>query len=179
MKTDYFLKLVIIGLFSASMIEYVHGSDYSSITTILNHYKNEIVTIKDLDAEVKEAFLNVEQRRNPGIVIADFDGDGKEDVALLTKEQKSNALTLRFFLCKKRCKGVKSIDLGVFYGIQLITPIKKGEVVEPTKSLPAPPGIKPVRLSNTAVHFGVYGKTSIAYFWEKEKQDFVSIATSD
>ena len=179
MKIHCSLGFVGILFFGIWMITYSHGSDYASIAALLNHYKNEIVSFKDLDEDVRESFLTVEQPKDPGVITADFDGDGKDDVALLTKRQGSGALTLRFFLCKKQCKEIKAIDLGVFDGLQSIMPIKKGEVIEPTKSLPALTKIKPIRLSNPGVHFGVYGKMSVAYFWDKERQDFVSIVTSD
>jgi hypothetical protein len=99
---------------------YAHAEDFKSVSETINHYKDQIVTVKDLDKDARQFFTESYKGKDPGIIRADFNGDGKEDVAILTKG------ALLFFICKERCKEIKSQDYGGFAGFQYIIPIKKG-----------------------------------------------------
>ncbi|HPD58131.1 MAG TPA: hypothetical protein PKW17_12875 [Smithellaceae bacterium] len=67
----------------------------------ITHYKDQIVTVKDMDEDARQLFTENYKGQDPGIIKADFNGDGKEDVAILTKG------ALLFFICKKQCKEIK------------------------------------------------------------------------
>lgn len=148
----------------------VSGASFNSIENILNSYKKKLVVVEDLDQDAREFFINSEKGTNPGIVRADFNGDGIEDVAVLSKE--GLKLFLRIFLCDKKCNEVKYVEAGPFDGIQYITPVKKGEIKHSVDGTS-------VKLKNTAIRLVDYGKASAIYYWVKQTNDFTSIATGD
>ncbi len=69
------------------------AADYTSVSEIIDHYKDQIVNVKDEDA--RQFFTESYPGKDLGIVTADFNGDGGEDVAILTKSE------LFFFICKE------------------------------------------------------------------------------
>ena len=164
---------VLAPIFLALFINGAYGADYKSVPEVINRYKNQIVNINDLDEEEREYFIKSERRVSPGIVKADFNGDGKEDVAILTKSE------LLFFICTERCKLIKSIDYGGFSGYQYILPINKGQLIEEFGGIPENPPSPPVKLKNAAVHLIFYGKASIAYYWDSTINNFNKLVTGD
>jgi hypothetical protein len=168
----YFIKLIIfVIIINGFGISNTYASDLKSVDAILNHYKKQLVTIDDLDPEAKENFLNYESAKQPGVVKADFSGNGSVDIAILTKG------ALLFFMCNKQCKKVKSVAYGGFTGIQYIVPVKKGEIIEETDSIPSESTPAKVQLKNTGVKLVHYGKGIIVYFWNEHKNDIVDINT--
>jgi len=143
----------------------------SSIETILNNYKKQIVNLDDLDQDAREYFINHERSKRPGVVVADFNGDGSEDVAILTKG------ALLIFMCNKSCREVKTISYGGFTGIQYVIPASKGELIEETDAMPSKSAPVKVRLKNVGVHLDHYGKGIIVYYWDEQKNDFIGINT--
>jgi hypothetical protein len=126
-----------------------------------------------LDEDARQFFTESYPGKDPAVISADFNGDGKEDVAILTKS------VLLFFICKDRCKEIKSQDYGGFAGFQYIIPIKKGELVEEFGGFDNEPPTPSVRLKNTAVHLIFFGKASIAYYWDSKIKNFSDITTGD
>jgi hypothetical protein len=169
-KYDIKLTVLAIIILGASLSS-VHASDFPSIDAVLKHYNNQLVTLSDLDPDARENFINHEKAKQPGVVKADFNGGGSKDIAILTKGG------LFFFLCEKQCREVKSIPYGGFTGIQYIVPVKKGEIVEQTDSVPTESKPAKVRLKNTGVKLVHYGKGIIVYFWDEQKHDILNINT--
>lgn len=169
-KHDMKLIMLAISILGASLSG-AAASAFSSPDAILDHYKSQLVTLKDLDTETKENFISYEKLKQPGIVMADFNGDGLKDIAILTTGG------LFFFLCDKQCREVKSMPYGGFTGIQYIVPIKKGEIVEQTDSVPSESKLARVQLKNTGVKLVHYGKGIIVYFWDEQKRDILNINT--
>lgn len=149
-----------------------YAANNKAVSEIINHYKDQIVKVKDLDDDARQYFVESYPGKDPGIVRGDFNGDGREDVAILTKA------ALLFFICKEHCKEVKSQDYGGFAGFQYIIPINKGELVEEFGGFDGKP-TPSVRLKNTAVHLIFYGKASIAYYWDSKIKNFSDITTGD
>jgi hypothetical protein len=170
--TSLFLSLFICFAF----LPLAYGADYKSVAEVISHYKEQIVDIKDLDSETREFFLKTRSGKSPGIVRADFNGDGKEDVALLTKT------ALLLFICADRCRELQSENYGRTADYMYIVPIKKGKLIEEfggfDKQDNQPP-TPPVLLKNTAVHVIFYGKASVAYYWDSTLNNFNSITTGD
>ena len=161
-----FLAITLMSTFS-------YAADYTSISETINHYKDQIVTVKDLDEDARQFFAESYKGKEPGIIRADFNGDGKEDVAILTKG------ALLFFICKKRCEEIKSQNYGSFAGFQYIIPIQKGELIEEFGGFDTQPPTPSVRLKNAAVHLIFFGKASIAYYWDSKINNFSDITTGD
>ena len=172
MKNSTFRWIYVSLLFNLIFFPLAYGADYKSVSEVISHYKTQIVNLDNLDAEDRDYFNKSEQGRSPGIVKADFNGDGKSDLALLTRSE------LLFFLCTDRCKLIKRIDYGGFSGYQYIVPIKKGEVVEEFDGTEIPP-VPSVKLKNTAVHLIFSGKGSMAYYWDSAINDFSKIVTNE
>ena len=172
MKNSTLRWIYVSLLFNLSFFPLAYGADYKSVSEIIGHYKTQIVNLDNLDAEDRDYFKKSEPGRSPGIVKADFNGDGKIDLALLTRSE------LLFFLCADSCKLIKSIDYGGFFGIQYIVPITKGQVVEAFDGADIPP-VPSVKLKNTAVHLIFSGKASMAYYWDSAIYDFSKIVTND
>ncbi len=173
MKKPLFALFYCITLISFSSSSLSFAADYKSVSEIINHYKDQIVNVKDLDEDARQFFTESYPGKEPGIVRADFNGDGKEDVAILTKTE------LLFFICKERCKEIKSASYGGFAGFQYIISIKKGELVEEFVGFNNEPPTPSVRLKNTAVHLIFYGKASIAFYWNSKINNFSDITTGD
>ncbi|HSB34829.1 MAG TPA: hypothetical protein VLG39_10270, partial [Nitrospirota bacterium] len=87
-----------------------YATDNKSVLETINHYKDQIVTVKDLSEDARQFFTESYNGKDPGIIRADFNGDGKEDVAILTKS------ALLFFICKERCREIRSQNYGGFAG---------------------------------------------------------------
>jgi hypothetical protein len=160
-------------LLNCTFLSVAFGEDYKSVLAVINHYKNQTVKINDLDADARDYFINSEGRKFPGIVRADFNGDGKDDVVILTKG------TLLFFICNELCKQVKSENYDSFAGFQYIIPIKKGQRIEQFGGFDSQPSTPSVLLENAAVHLIHYGKASIAYYWDPNLNNFNAITTGD
>src|SRR5688500_8839722 len=108
------------GAASASMER--RGKDVSDV---LQQHEGKIVVLRDLDSEVVEHLRTTGgNEATPGTVVADFNGDGIKDIALLTKEPDGTHLALRVFLCKSECRQVSRVALGEFEGLQYLTPIQ-------------------------------------------------------
>lgn len=160
-------------VFSYTFFSSAYAADYKSVSEVINHYKDQIVNIKDLDADARGYFITSKRGKSPGIVREDFNGDGKEDVALLTKS------ALLFFICTDQCREIKSQNYGGFAGFQYIIPIKKGAKVEEFDGMENRPPTPPIRLKNAAVHLIFHGKASIAYYWDSVLNNFSDIITGD
>lgn len=165
------LSTVFLALLLISSSSY--AADYKSVSETLTHYNDQIITVKDLDEDARQFFTETYKGQDPGVIKADFNGDGKEDVAILTKG------ALLFFICKERCRQIKSQNYGGFAGFQYIIPIQKGELVEEFGGFDTQPPTPPVRLKNTAVHLIFFGKASIAYYWNFKIKNFSDITTGD
>jgi hypothetical protein len=164
---------VVVLIFMSLFIRNAYGADYESVSAVINHYKSQIVNIKDLDTEEQDYFIKSEKKKTPGIIKADFNGDGKEDVALLTKKE------LLLFICTEQCKLIKRVDYGGFSGYQYIVPINKGQLIEEFGGDEDKPPLPPVRLKNAAIHLIYFGKASIAYYWDTKKNNFKKLVTGD
>ncbi len=165
--------LFLIVIINCSLLPRADGAVYQSVTEVINHFKDQTVTVGDLDGDAREYFITSERGKTPGIVRADFNGDGKEDVALLTYS------ALLFFICNDICKQIESEKYGGFGGFQYIAPVRKGAFVGEAEGFEHQPASPPVRLKNTAVRLIFYGKASIIYHWDSTLNSFRDTITGD
>jgi len=154
-----------------------YADELTSAQAVIDAYSKKLVVTKDLDEEVREYLKGKPELTNPGVVRLDINGDGVEDVALLTKEKKSEELWLRIFLCTSNCQESTPRQLGHFDGIQYIGLIKAGSIVSQAGSLPGANVSK--RLKNPAVAITYSGKGKVVYYWEESEQKVKSIQASD
>jgi len=154
-------------------IAFAGSITFQSITSIIKHYKTQIITTGDLDEDAREYFVSGGKKGNPGIVKLDFNGDGIQDLAILTK------YSLKIFTCTKQCTELKNISYGGFYGIQSIILVKKGQVIEEAGSIADERGPIKIKLVNDAIMLCIYGKASVVFYWDPRKKRVESITTSD
>jgi hypothetical protein len=93
--------LLALSLTVTLISSFADAEDYKSVSEIINHYKNHMVNVQDLDEDTRQFFNESYPGKDPGIVRDDFNGDDKEDVVILTKG------ALLFFICKERCKEIR------------------------------------------------------------------------
>jgi len=165
------LLLSIIGTIVVQLMSsMVYGLELKNSDDVLANYKGKIVVLEDLDQDAKAFLINAEESHNPGVVRADLNGDGVEDIALLYND--GLKLMLQIYLCAKSCRVIETINVGSFYGIQYIVPVDKGKIIESVDR-------SRIKLDNTAISFVNYGKASAVYYWTKKLNGFASIATGD
>jgi hypothetical protein len=157
------------------------GGDGSvAITSTLDSNRDKLIGLDDLLVDAQEYVTSKLQRANPGVVIADFNGDGMNDVAMLTKGPKNKGVTLQLNLCtNSECHPERSENLGVFYGIHFISPVRPGSVVRSLASSRCPSGNCSIKIPNFGVKMSYFGKASITYYWDKRSNTFIDIPTSD
>ena len=142
---------------------------------VLRQYEGKIVAPRDLDSEVIEHLRITGDNESPGTVVADFNGDGIKDVALLTKEPDGTQLTLRVFLCKSECRQVSRVGLGEFEGLQYLTRIQPGATVKAAESLAR----SSQQLKHAAIRYWVFGRSNMVYFWNRKTGKLTSVTTGD
>lgn len=169
----YSALLLAIGIANAGAC----ADELPSAQAVIDAYSKNLVVTKDLDEEVQEYLKGKPELINPGVVRLDINGDGIEDVALLTKKKKSKELWLRIFLCTNICRESTLRQLGHFDGIQYIGLIQAGSIVSQAGSLPGAKVSK--RLKNPAVAITYSGKGRVVYYWEESEQKVKSIQASD
>lgn len=147
------------------------GNDSSAMRDLLERYQGTVVEIADLDVEVQK-FLSV------GTVVADFDGDGYGDVALLSKDSTTRILKLDIFLCKDTCELSAQFDLGSFDGFQFIKVVKPGNLIQSAGGF-SENHADARRLKHHAVAAISYGKSEVVFYYNEEARRFDSITTAD
>jgi hypothetical protein len=161
---------------AASSSEDATGKDASDV---LRKYDGKIVSLRDLDKEVVEHLGNAGGNESPGAVVADFNGDGITDIAVLTKEPDGTRLALRVFLCRPECKQVTRVALGEFNGLQYLTPLPAGTAVKTAESLAKSARNESQTLRHAGIKYWVFGKAHVVYFWNRRAGTLVSVTTGD
>jgi len=142
---------------------------YPAIEDVLAGHRQTTVSMNDLDVEVRQYLAANTKIKNPGVIKIDINEDGIQDVVLLAKEKKTSKLHLHVFLCAQTCEKHSSFDLGEFYGLQYLSPIKPRSLSTGDK----------LNTTNLAVLVTYYGKGSVMYYWEKSAQRIKSMGIAD
>lgn len=168
MNQQQIIILMLVGTLCATPVFSADGQ-HPAIEDVLAGYRQTIVSINDLDVEVRQYLIANTKIKNPGFIKLDLNEDGTQDVVLLTKEKKTSKLRLNFFLCTQICEKHSSFDLGEFYGLQYISPIKP-------RSLKSGDALSTTSL---AVLVTYYGKGSVMYYWDKSTKRIKSMGIAD
>ena len=156
------------------------GENNSAITRALDSNRSNLIKLVDLTDDAREYFTTKFDGANPAAVIADFNGDGINDVAMLTEDPMSKAVSLQLRLCtENECRIERIENLGVFFGIHFITPVKPGSVLKSLTSTKCPSGNCTIKMNNAGVKMHYYGKASITYYWDTRLNAFSDVPTSD
>lgn len=149
------------------------------VEDVLRTYERKIVVSSDLDKEVVEHLGTTEGNESPGRVVADFNGDGVKDVAVLTKKEDGTELSLRMFLCRPECKQVSRVSLGEFEGLQYITLVPSGATARAADTFKKSAREKPMKLRHAGIKYWVFGRTNAVYFWDRKTGKLISVTTGD
>jgi len=148
---------------------YSVDESYLAIEDVLANYRQTTVSMNDLDVEVRQYLAANTKIMNPGVIKIDINEDGIQDVVLLAKEKNTSKLHLHFFLCAQTCEKYSSFDLGEFYGLQYLSPIKPRSPNTGDK----------LNTTSLAVLATYHGKGSVMYYWEKSAQRIKSMGIAD
>jgi hypothetical protein len=160
--------LILVGTLCAAPV-FSADERHQAIEDVLANYRQTTVSMSDLDVEVRQYLAANTKIKNPGFIRIDINEDGLQDVVLLVKEKKTSKLSLNFFLCAQACKKHFSFDLGEFYGLQYLSPIKPRSLNTGDK----------LNTTNLAVLVTYYGKGSVMYYWDKSTQRIKSMGIAD
>jgi hypothetical protein len=135
-----------------------------------------ILQLKDLDNDLQEYFIVNHPSAHPGYVIADFDGNGKEDYALLLLCGGKKKQTIRFDVLMadknnsySRIKIEKWSDELSLKNLYLeIT--KPGKIKETDSE-------RTITIKNDGVSLNLFEAASRVYYWKNGK--FNNVQTSD
>lgn len=129
MKKYLLAQLFLVTAISYIILPLAYCEDYKSVAAVVDHYKDQIVDVKYLDEDAREYFfINSDRQKTPGIVKADLNGDGVEDIAILVRDGLREYL--RIYVCKSQCIQKVFIEVGYVDGSIFIVPIKKNTVID-------------------------------------------------
>jgi hypothetical protein len=168
MNQRQMISFILMGALYAAPI-FSAEDRYPVLEDVLAGYRQTTVNMSDLDVEAQQYLTANTKIKNPGFIIIDINEDGTQDVALLVKEKNTSKLHLNFFLCAQACEKHSSFDLGEFYGLQYLGPIKPRSLSTEDK----------LNTTNLAVLVTYYGKGSVMYYWDKSTQRIKSVGIAD
>jgi hypothetical protein len=180
-RTILFIGILLVGIGGSAQRATAQTTEASatSAAELVEKFRAKVVNLDELDQEVVEHLRKTGGDRSPGYVIADLNGDQKDDLAMLTKEANGKQLTLRLFLCDTACRQVARRRLGEFYGIQYLTRVAPGESVTQTEAIDRPSPATPAKLARTAIRYNVFGKAHVVYFWDSKSRRIREVTTGD
>jgi hypothetical protein len=168
MNQRQMISFILLGALYAAPI-FSAEDRYPALEDVLAGYRQTTVSMSDLDVEARQYLTANTKIKNPGFIKIDINEDGTQDVVLLVKEKKTSKLRLNFFLCAQVCERHSSFDLGEFYGLQYLSPIKPRSLNMGDK----------LNTNNPAVLVTYYGKGSVMYYWDKSTQRIKSMGIAD
>ena len=132
------------------------------------------------DADTRALMAKRFAGSNPSVIHDDFDGDGRQDYAVLLKSDRSAAAELAILLCKapERCHGVYNLDITGAEGISYLSPIPANSKIIESDSA-GENGSPALRLTTVAVRLVYFEKGEIALYWNKQLKKIVEVATGD
>ncbi len=169
-----FTSLIVLNLCICYALSF--ADEVSPTGKVLREQSKHLVTIKDLDPEVRDHLVGRGEPILPGVAILDINGDGNNDIVLLIKNN-DKTVKIRFYLCDQyRCEPNISLVVGSV-GDTYLKPVGEGSIIHRTPSLPGKS--KVVKLKNPAVSVVTFGKSAATYYWDDELGKIVSITTAD
>lgn len=138
----------------------------------------KLLTMDDLDASDKEAFVKRSSGASPGCAVLDLNGDGTMDAALIGQDLQTGDVTLVVALGKP--DGSFSIvarePLGSSVKGLFLVPYTGRKVVT-TQGIDGQEDT--VRLSGDAVELVFIEKAAVVYFWDQASRGIRSVQTAD
>jgi hypothetical protein len=152
------------------------------LDVVLSRFPSQhMLTIDDLDSQTKMFFLKHFPKGNPGIVRADFNGDGHEDFALVLIDNKSKAAKLQILLCSGEgaCKSAYELDVTPYSDLVYLRPIAVGSTVSQTEATDANDHTSPVKIKRTGIAITYFGKGKVVLYWNSKHKKMEEVQTED
>lgn len=173
------IAAIFITLTTFLLTNYSHAND--NISNLINTFypDHKLLTFNDLDSFSKNFLSDFKPDIQPGIVMADFDGNDLSDFALfLNKKSKDGSIFC--FLLQTRKDTFKSYEIIKYERMMdyvFLLDVKPNTLVKPTTAFDT--GQSEVKLEFSGVELTYVGKASVVYYWDKITKQFESIQTSD
>jgi len=141
------------------------------LDVVLSHFSSQhMLTLGELDLQTRTFFLKHFPKGNPGIVRADFDGDGHEDFALLLIDNKSKATKLHILLCsgEGQCKSAYELDVAPYTDLVYLRPIAVGSTVSQTEAIDTNDQASPVKLKRVGNRIDILRQRQVGAVLEQQ-----------
>jgi hypothetical protein len=140
-----------------------------------------LLTIQERDSDARTFILAHFPKRNPSVVNADFDGDGRLDYAVLLKDKKSGISRFVILLCRENahCKKACDEDITSSAGAVFIRPVPIGRRVSQTDAIDTKDYPSPVKLSSTGIEVTYFGQAKVIYYWNAKHKKIETVQTED
>jgi hypothetical protein len=138
-----------------------------------------IINIEELDKMARTFFKVRHPDSNPSLVSDDFDGNGLPDFAFLLTNKKRDNTVLVILLQQSLNNFHHSFFLSMdsYRSDIVITPIKKNTLLSQAEAISSEE--EKVLLQNPSIQLIYIGKSAVVYYWDKNKNTFSEIWTSD
>ena len=158
-----------------------HSYSNDNLSKIIDAFYPEykLLRFSDLDSFTKEYLSDFKSDIQPGLVIADFDGNNLPDFALFLNK-KSNDGSIFCFMLQTRKNNFERHEILKYERMMdyvVISEVKPNTLVKPTTAFDT--GQSEVTLEYSGVELAYVGKASLVFFWNKRTKKFESIQISD
>lgn len=140
-----------------------------------------VLTVLERDVEARTFILAHFPKHNPSVVHADFDGDGRLDLAVLLRDNKSGIVKFVILLCPQMgdCKKAHDEEITSYDGGGYIRPIPAGQRGSQTEAVESKDDFSPARLRSIGIEVTYFGQGKVVYYWNATHKKFKTIQTED
>jgi hypothetical protein len=152
------------------------------LDVVLSRFPSQhMLTLGELDSQTRTFFLKHFPKGNPGIVRADFDGDGHEDFALLLRDNKLKTTKLEILLCSEEgsCKNVYNLDVTTDFDSVYLRPVPMGSTVSQAEALDTNDHSSPVKLKVSGIQLSYFGQAKVVLYWNRKHKKIEEVQTED
>jgi len=165
-RLRYRFVIAIAGLFCCALAS--TGQDAKgSIDAILGKFPGyHLLTLKERDSDTRAYILRHFSKANPSVVLADFDGNGHLDYAVLLKNDKSKETKLFVLLCSEdaSCRNVYELDVTAYSDLVYLRPVNKGAAVSQTEAVGSSKDSSPASLKSAGIQVVYFEKGKVVLY---------------
>jgi len=157
-----------------------NGEQGTDVERILKRFPGyHLLTLQERDPYLKGFLAQHFPKSNPSVVRADFNGDGRQDYALLLKNDKLGKTMLVVVLCPAdgQCKKVYELDETTYAAIVYLRPVAPGSKVSQTEAVDG--STSPVKLRSTGIRVTYFEKAEVVLYWNPKLRKIEEVQTGD
>ena len=139
-----------------------------------------ILDARDLDTMTSDYFQEKFSMLAPGLVKADFDGNGYQDLAVLLRADNVKTTKFVIFLssASAQCAVAYELDVSLHYDSVYLTPVRAGSALSQTESIDIKTPMSPVKLAHTGIRLTYLGKAEVVLYWDDKLGKIITIQTA-